>query len=67
MNNIIKETKAYIAPRVRAVSFNVERGFAGSGEFTPANGTGLEGLFHGGDGENDVNDNYNEFFTRPTH
>ena len=64
MNNITKETKAYIAPRVRAVSFNVERGFAGSGEFTPANGTGLEGLFY--NSQDGVNDNYDDFFTRPT-
>lgn len=63
MNNITKETKAYIAPRVRAVSFNVERGFAGS-EFTAPNGTGVEGLFHGG--QDGVNDDYDDFFTRPT-
>lgn len=65
MNNITKETKAYIAPRVRAVSFNVERGFAGSGEFIPSNATSLDRLFHGG--ENDVNDDYSSFYgPRPT-
>lgn len=57
----IKEKKAYLAPVVKSVSFQVEKGFAGSPEgSTLVPGAGTERLFSNSEGG--VNDNYNSYF-----
>lgn len=65
MNKNTKQTKAYVAPSVRVVSFTVERGFSASGGGFSTKSTGLEGLLSGSSGG--VNDDYSGFYgPRPT-